>query len=63
MKRSKAIFDKQGIDCDTFSTDSYTGDKIMWHHWIVPELESFSLWDKLIHEWIGIVVYKMKGYA
>lgn len=64
MRRARAIFKKQGLKCDTFSTDLYTGPKrhYYWDQFIVPEAETLYNWNGLIKEWIGYLVYDIKGY-
>jgi uncharacterized SAM-binding protein YcdF (DUF218 family) len=63
MRRTLACFRKAGVDGDAFSVDArsgadiYTLDKI-----IKPDSEHISSWDVLLHEWIGMVMYKMAGY-
>jgi uncharacterized SAM-binding protein YcdF (DUF218 family) len=64
MRRARAIFKKQGIKCDTYSTDLFTGPKrrFYWDQFIVPDAETLFNWNSLIKEWIGYVVYDVKGY-
>lgn len=63
MKRSQACFNKAGIHADSFAVDSragigiYTLDKL-----IVPDCDNLGNWDVMIHEWIGMLMYKMAGY-
>jgi uncharacterized SAM-binding protein YcdF (DUF218 family) len=63
MRRSKACFSKQGLDLDTFSTDfithprKYTPDVL-----IIPQAEAINTWQILIHEWVGMIAYKIAGY-
>lgn len=64
MRRSMACFEKQGITVTPFSVDEqsgrgqYTPDKL-----IIPDVFYLEGWDKLIHEWIGYVSYKIAGYV
>jgi uncharacterized SAM-binding protein YcdF (DUF218 family) len=64
MRRARAIFKKQGFKCDTFSTDLYSGPKrnYYWDQFIVPDVETLFNWNGLIKEWIGFVVYDIRGY-
>lgn len=63
MRRSMACFQKAGISPDPFSVDVrsgagiYTPDKL-----IQPDAENLLTWDHLIHEWIGMLMYKLAGY-
>ncbi len=63
MRRSLACFQKAGINPAVFPVDvrsgvrMYTIDKI-----IQPDGENLATWDSLIHEWIGMLMYKVMGY-
>ncbi len=63
MRRSMAIFKKQGIVFDIYPTNPLVGK---WRfdimYLIVPSTDSFKRWDMLIHEVWGYVVYKVMGY-
>ena len=64
MRRSLACFKKAGLNPDVFPVDvrsgvrMYTLDKI-----IQPDGDNLASWDSLIHEWVGMLMYKMMGYA
>lgn len=64
MYRSAICFKKQGIEFDVFPVDqvSYkrelTLDRIL-----IPHAKTLDRWNGLIHEWVGILVYKLKGYC
>ncbi|MFW5974899.1 MAG: YdcF family protein [Bacteroidota bacterium] len=64
MKRAKACFDAQGISTDPFGTDRIVpGDGVLnFEILFVPDVVSFRYWHLLIHEWIGYVVYDIRGY-
>ncbi len=64
MRRSRAIFEKQGFEFDTFSTDLFTGPKrnYYWDQYFVPDVETLFHWNGLIKEWIGYITYDMTGY-
>jgi uncharacterized SAM-binding protein YcdF (DUF218 family) len=64
MRRARAIFEKQGFEFDTFSTDLYTGPKrhYYWDQFIVPDVEVLFNWNGLIKEWFGYVTYAIMGY-
>jgi uncharacterized SAM-binding protein YcdF (DUF218 family) len=63
MRRSMACFEKAGIHTEPFSADPrsgsgiYTPDKI-----IQPDAEYLVNWDQLLHEWVGMIMYKLAGY-
>lgn len=65
MKRALACFEKQGMKCDTYSTDLYTGPNqgYFWDQYIVPDVSTFYDWDRLMKEYIGFITYKIMGYA
>lgn len=63
MRRSVAIFKKQGITFDIYPTNPIVGE---WRfdvmYLIIPSSDAFKRWDMLIHEVWGYVVYKIMGY-
>ncbi len=63
LRRAKGCFDQAGLPCDVFGTDFFAeqdlGNKL---HWIQPSWECLMKWDYLLKEWVGWVVYKLKGY-
>lgn len=63
MRRSLACFEKAGLKVTPFAVDSYAG-KIIWRpeRILIPDAENLWTWDMLIHEWIGCIAYKLKGY-
>lgn len=64
MRRALGCFEKVGLKCDTFSTDLYTGPdrKYFWDQYIIPDVSVFSNWNQLIKEWVGYVIYDIRGY-
>jgi uncharacterized SAM-binding protein YcdF (DUF218 family) len=64
MRRSRAIFLKQEIDIDTYSTDFHTGKNrnYYWDQYFIPNIETLGAWNGLIKEWVGFVVYDIMGY-
>lgn len=64
MRRSKACFDKEGVETDIFPTDFYGGTTTMTPDvWLIPNEKAFGGWQTLLHEWLGYIVYKVMGYA
>lgn len=63
MRRSLACYRKAGLDIESFSTDFYgLQDKFFLTSVILPSIEGFIIWEKLLKEWTGIVAYKLAGY-
>jgi uncharacterized SAM-binding protein YcdF (DUF218 family) len=64
MRRSRACYVKAGMGMDTFTTDFYAHPRDFYiDGLIIPNLDAFVLWQKLIKEWVGFVAYKMAGYV
>jgi len=63
MRRSLLCFEKVHLKVDPFSVDTRaaahinTLDKI-----IQPDAECLTQWDLLLHEWVGLVMYKVMGF-
>lgn len=64
MRRSLACFEKEGLHCDTFTTDHYSGPKrnYQWNQLILPSHDNFDGWDTLIKEMVGYLAYDLVGY-
>lgn len=63
MRRSLAIFRKQGYCVEPFSTDLNAGvRKFDPTHLLMPSFRAMEEWGQLFHEWTGMVAYKIKGY-
>jgi uncharacterized SAM-binding protein YcdF (DUF218 family) len=65
MRRALACFKKVGVDGMTpYITDCYSGPrKFGWDHCFIPTSDAWSVWQPLIHEWVGYVTYKLAGYC
>jgi uncharacterized SAM-binding protein YcdF (DUF218 family) len=64
MRRSKACFDKAGVETDIFPADFYTTEvRYTPDELLIPNPDAFRLWHRLIHEVTGYVIYKVVGYA
>jgi uncharacterized SAM-binding protein YcdF (DUF218 family) len=64
LRRAQACFRKAGLLVDTFACDFYTGPR----HFtpdvlLIPKAEAIHVWQKLLKEWVGMVVYKVVGYV
>ena len=64
MRRSKACFDKAGVKYTAFSVD-FIGEKnrLAPASIIIPNSETIWRWEIFIKEMVGMVAYKMRGYA
>ncbi len=64
MRRSLMCFDKLNFKVDPFSVDIRSAIHIQTLDRIIqPDAECLVQWDLLIHEWVGIVMYKLMGYC
>lgn len=63
MRRSLACFAKAGLRPTPFSADPRSGSGINTPDKILqPEADNLVSWDALIHEWVGMVMYRLMGY-
>lgn len=64
MKRSLSCFKKQGIECTPFSVDKINRySDFDLSHLLIPQPYILSNWYWLIHEWIGMLIYKLYAYC
>jgi uncharacterized SAM-binding protein YcdF (DUF218 family) len=65
MPRSMAVFKKAGFNNLTpYLTNRISGARrFTFDHLFIPNAGALLGWQFLIHEWIGYVTYKIKGYA
>ena len=64
MPRAKRCFEKLGLVVTPFSVDHYAGErKYLFDHLFVPNTFSLIKWDMLLHEWFGLLSYKIAGYV
>lgn len=63
MRRAQGCFVKQGVEFDVFSTDLYSGP-MEWtpNSTIIPTTSAIQVWNVLIKEWAGILMYTIRGY-
>ena len=59
MYRSVKIFEKQGIPVIAIPVDYQTANTLQWHEFDLTE--GAFLWNKLLHEYIGIAAYQLTG--
>ena len=64
MKRALACFDKEGLKCTPFSTDLYSNQtrNYFWNQYIIPSIDNFIQWNKLLKETFGYISYAIVGY-
>lgn len=64
LRRALDCFEKQGIIADYYPAERYAGKrKYQFNHLIIPDITALERWNKLFHEWIGYLTYKIVGYA
>ncbi len=63
MFRAKLCFEKQGFNVVPYSADIKSlRSRNTILNTIIPSYGGFQLWTFMMKEWIGLVVYKVKGY-
>lgn len=64
MRRALACFEKQGIQVQPYAAAKTVGIR-RWEidYLLVPSIGNFGKWGALIHEWIGFLSYKVRGYV
>ncbi len=63
MYRSELCFKKQGIAFDTFPVDHIAIDReFNPDRLFVPKADILAKWKALLHEWLGLISYKLNGY-
>jgi uncharacterized SAM-binding protein YcdF (DUF218 family) len=65
MRRALGCFKTVGIDVVPYSVDRIAGPqrRFAFDHLFIPDVKMMEWWDAIIHEWIGMFVYKIQGYA
>lgn len=65
MPRSLAVFKKAGFkNLTPYLSNKVSGiRRYTFDHLFIPNPSALSSLDYLIHEWMGFVIYKIKGYA
>lgn len=63
MRRAQACFERVGLEVQPYATGSLALDrKFNLEHLLVPHQRNLGKWDLLIHEFIGWMSYKAKGW-
>ena len=60
MRRAQLCFENANLNTTAFPTDcttSYTNFGI--EYMLLPRISALEVWENLIHEWIGFLVYKV----
>lgn len=65
MRRSMAVFKKAGFtNLTPYVTNRVSGiRRFSLDHLLIPNQDALFTLQILIHEWLGYIVYKIKGYA
>ncbi len=65
MRRSLVCFKKLGINVSSYSVDRMASPvrRFTFDHLFIPDAKTIMMWNPLIHEWVGVVAYKLKGYS
>lgn len=62
MRRARACFRKAGLEFDYYCTDYKSTDLGGWA-WLQFEPGVLGDWEGLFKEWVGMLVYAVKGYV
>jgi len=62
MKRSLGCFSKAGFQLDYITVNNYDKPTEISHRSFYPNWKTAVGWNEILNEWIGEVVYKIKGY-
>jgi len=63
MPRAVRCFKKVGINITPYSVDRYSGPrKFIFDHVFIPSTGALDGWNVLLHEWLGLLMYKVSGY-
>lgn len=64
MRRSKACFEKAGLEVDIYPVDFMSSpQKYYFDDLFLPQSQVLGNWQQLLHEWVGYLAYKIKGYC
>ncbi len=62
MKRSIGCFKKEGMDVTAFAVDSQLPDERVYISSFIPNQWNPGRWQIIIHEYFGLLSYKLSGY-
>jgi len=60
MKRAKAVFEKQGLTVCPVAVDPHGLEDVVNYAWW-PQISALHKFDLLLHEFIALLLYKVKG--
>lgn len=65
MKRAKSCFHKVGFEVIPYATHFLSDPrrKYTFEAFIIPSPKTFMKWELMIKEWLGYVIYKIRGYC
>ena len=65
MRRAMGCFRKVDLKVTPYSVDRNAGPvrRFVFDHMFIPNAQVLVQWDALIHEWFGMVAYKIRGYV
>lgn len=65
MRRALACFDAVELQVTPYSVDRAASPerRFSLDHLLIPHVNTLMWWDAVLHEWVGMIVYKMRGYA
>ncbi|MEP0367165.1 MAG: YdcF family protein [Cyclobacteriaceae bacterium] len=63
MPRAMRCFDKQGLSITPFPVDYRSSKMSLDPALLVPSARALDNWTLLFNEWIGILAYRLVGYA
>jgi len=61
MLRSEKVFRKQGLDVTPAPCAAYTAGLQLSIHNVLPSAAAVAANDSVLHEWVGLVCYKLMG--
>ena len=61
MARSEAVFSSNGFDVCPIAVDRRAVKNVAWYR-LVPQATALRKFDELLHEWVGMLYYRFKGY-
>lgn len=61
MKRSAMCFNKQGVVFDEYRVDFNQYD-LRAYDYFMPAASALFCWERVLHELVGIIAYKLRGY-
>lgn len=64
VRRAVACFSRQGIEVQPYAVQKRVGNR-RWEldYLLVPRVVNFDKWAYIIHEWIGFLSYRVRGYC